>query len=61
MKSMFVHQAHTLRTKMKMKQQKVTENALTVSEKGTCPTLITMTMIFTDVHTQKYYTNTFFM
>lgn len=44
-----------------MKQQKVTENALTVSEKGTYPTLITMTMIFTDVHTQKYYTNTFFM
>lgn len=41
-----------------MKQQK--ENALTVSEKGTCPTLITMTMIFADVHTQKYYTNTFF-
>lgn len=59
MKSMFVHKAHFM--KMKMKQQKVTENALTVSEKGTCPTLITMTMIFTDVHTQKYYTNTFFM
>lgn len=59
MKSMFVHQAHF--TYKNENETAKGDRKCSVSEKGTCPTLITMTMIFTDVHTQKYYTNTFFM